>query len=106
MSINTYFRFMNHADTHDSVSDGGVGCLLRFFAPPLPLDETLVGTEPDGPPDNSQPPTCAILSGVTALARSTMGPKNSTEEVVETEDEAPLLSLRTDACCKSKIEHK
>ena len=38
------------------------------------------------------------------MPRSTMGPKNSTEEVVETEDEAPLLSLRIEACCKRKIE--
>ncbi len=26
------------------------------------------------------------------------GPKNSTEDVVDTEDEAPLLSLLADAC--------
>ena len=99
---------MSHADTHDSVSDGGVGCLLRFLAPPLPLEETLAGTEPapEGPPDDSPPPTCATQSGGTALPRSTMGPKNSTEEVVETEDEAPLLSLRIDACCKQKTDHK
>ena len=58
----------------------------------------------EGPPDDSPLPPRATQSGGAAVPRSTMGPKNSTEEVVETEDEAPLLSLRIEACCKRKIE--
>ena len=87
--------------TYDSGSEGGVGRLLLFFAtPPLPLE--VGGTErvPAGAPDALPEPTSAMLPRETALSRPLpIGPKNSTEEVVETEEEAPLLSLRADACC-------